>query len=81
MADALADLKAAVARVGTSASTEIKAVADALAAAKQPDGSVSAADVENAVSSLNTAADTLDAETASLATPAPPPAPEQPVSA
>jgi ABC-type transporter Mla subunit MlaD len=66
---ALEDLQAAVARLAASTSAEIKAVADKLASLG--DG-VSSADVESAVASLNTTADTLDAEAASLV---PPPTP------
>jgi uncharacterized phage protein gp47/JayE len=66
------DLMAAVARDSASTSAVLAAIAAALLAAKQPDGSVAAADVETAVSSINSASDKLDALTASL-TPAPPP--------
>lgn len=57
------DLKAAIARLSASTSAELKAIAAKLAA--QGD-SVSSADVEAAVTSINAAADTLDAETATL---------------
>jgi hypothetical protein len=68
------DLQAAISRLGASISAEIKAVSDKLSAANTPSG-VDPATVENAVASLNTLADTVDAETASLATPAVTPAP------
>jgi hypothetical protein len=62
------DLKAAVARLSTSTSAELKAIADKLASLGD---SVSAADVATAVASINAAADNLDTETAAL-TAAPP---------
>lgn len=71
---ALQDLQTAVARLNSSVSAEIKAVADKLAGLGD---AVSSADVENAVAALNKASDTLDAETATLTsgTPAPGPTP------
>ena len=60
---AIDDLKAAVARLGASTSAEIKAITDKLAGLGD---SVSAADVETAVASLNATAATLDAETQTL---------------
>lgn len=75
MATALDDLTASVTNLGTSLSNELAAVATALSNAKQPDGSVSAADVETAVTNINALAAKLDAETAALTTPAPPAAP------
>jgi ribonuclease HI len=67
------DLTAAVVRLTTSTSAELTAVAAALLAAKQPNGSVAATDVETAVGALNAASDKLDALTASLTPAAPPP--------
>jgi hypothetical protein len=65
----LTDLQTAVAKLAADTAAEIKAVADKLASL--PAGSVSDADVEAAVASLNATAATLEAETASLT---PPPA-------
>lgn len=65
-----ADLSAAIARLSASTSAELKAIADKLASLGD---SVSSADVEAAVASINQAADNLDAETAVLTTP---PAPQ-----
>lgn len=62
------DLLAAVSRLSASTSAELKAIADKLASLGD---SVSAADVESAVTAINQAADNLDAETAALT---PPPA-------
>jgi hypothetical protein len=60
------DLKAAIARLSASTSAELKAIADKLASLGD---SVTSADVESAVAAINTAADTLDKETADLTTP------------
>jgi len=60
------DLKAAIARLSASTSAELKAIADKLASLGD---SVTSADVESAVAAINTAADTLDAETTTLTTP------------
>lgn len=67
---AIDDLKAAVARLGTSTSAEIKAVSDKLSTLG---GGASDADIEAAVTSLNSISDNLDAETATLAAPVVPP--------
>ena len=61
------DLQTAVARVATSASAEIKAINDKLAALGSDDPVVI-----QAVADLNKVADTLDSEVASLAPPQPP---------
>jgi hypothetical protein len=65
------DLVAAAARLQTSSANELKAVSAALLAAAQPNGSVTAADVEAAVTSINATSDALDASAKSLAPPAP----------
>ena len=68
---ALSDLQTAVAGVASALAVEIKAVADALAAAAAGNaGSVAPADVEAQVAALNVIAGQLASETASLA-PAP----------
>lgn len=61
------DLKAAVARVGASTSAEIKAVSDKLSALGSDNPDIAAA-----ITQLNTAADTLDSETATLTAPVTP---------
>ena len=61
MNQADANLQAAVARVATSASTEIKAINDKLAALGSDDPVV-----VQAVADLNKVADTLDAEAATI---------------
>ncbi len=68
---AIDDIKTAVAALNTSVTKEITAVTTAIAAAKQPDGSISAADAEAIVTQLGAVKATLDTETAAL-TPAPP---------
>jgi hypothetical protein len=57
------DLAAAVQRLNTSTSAELKAIADKLSSLGD---SVSAADVAAAVASINSTADALDNETATL---------------
>lgn len=65
---AIDDLKTAVARLSASTSAEIKAVSDKLDSLGSNDPAIA-----DAVNSLNKASDTLDAETATLTAPVPPP--------
>lgn len=75
MADALTDLQGAVARLNSSSVAELQAISTKLGSLG---GSVTAADVEAAVTSINAVADKLDAETAALVPPTPPPPPPPP---
>lgn len=65
---AIDDLKTAVARSAASASAEIKAVSAKLDSLGSNDPAIA-----DAVASLNKTSDVLDAETATLTAPAPPP--------
>lgn len=62
------DLKTAVARSAASASAEIKAVSDKLDSLGSNEPAIA-----EAIASLNKTSDTLDAETATLTAPVPPP--------
>lgn len=63
------DLNAALARLAASTSAELKAISDKLSSLGD---SVTAADVEAAVASINAVSDSLDKEAADLAPPPPP---------
>lgn len=68
-----ADLTAALTNLTTSTATDLGLIATALSAAQQPNGSVSAADVETAVTGINAVTAQLNAAAAALpgGTPAP----------